>query len=63
MTMRLPRNEHTGQIIKIRPPGVCGKKNYIAPEVLNNNMPFNPQLSDIWSVGIMLFIMLTGSYK
>ena len=32
--------------------GVCGKKNYIAPEVLANSMPFNPQFSDLWSIGM-----------
>jgi serine/threonine protein kinase len=60
MSLRLPRSDQTGLIIKIRPLGVCGKKNYIAPEVLANNMNFNPIYSDIWSVGVMLFIMLTG---
>lgn len=42
------------------PQGVCGKKNYIAPEVLVNSDPFNPMLADMWAAGCILFILLTG---
>ena len=61
MSIRMPRSELTGQIMKIRPQASCGKKPYMAPEVIANNVPFNPQLSDVWSCGIMLFMMLTGN--
>jgi serine/threonine protein kinase len=38
--------------------GACGKKNYIAPEVLNPPEPhFSPKRADIWATGIMLFIL------
>lgn len=40
--------------------GVCGKRNYIAPEVLDHSPNFEPLLVDIWALGIILFIMLTG---
>lgn len=60
MGIRVPQNPATGEFMKISPQGVCGKKNYVSPEVLENNRPHNPLLGDIWAVGVMLFIMLTG---
>lgn len=76
MSLRLPRipnhqnqngnNENNGNddrtrpVLNIPPQGTCGKPNYIAPEVLENTRDFNPQVSDVWSLGVMLFIMLTG---
>lgn len=48
------------QYCNIPPQGVCGKKNYIAPEVLCNEQPFSPIKVDVWALGIILFIMLTG---
>ena len=46
--------------IKIPCQGVCGKRNYIAPEVLDNSAYFEPFNVDIWALGVILFIMLTG---
>ena len=74
MSLRLPRvpnnqdptnesignDERTSPIMNIPPQGTCGKPNYIAPEVMENAKDFNPQVSDIWSLGVILFIMLTG---
>ena len=74
MSLRLPRvpdsqsisrenevqNDQSRPVMNIPPQGTCGKPNYIAPEVMKNTEDFNPQLSDIWSLGVMLFIMLTG---
>ena len=59
MTIRIPYNEETRTFMRI-PPKICGKKNYMAPEVVENARPYNPQLCDIWAIGVMLFIMITG---
>jgi len=40
----------------------CGSDGYIAPEVLSDSKePFDAKLSDVWSVGVILFTMLTKS--
>jgi serine/threonine-protein kinase Chk1 len=73
MSLRLPRvsnnenaddeganDDRSKPVLNIPPQGTCGKPNYIAPEVMENAQDFNPQTSDVWSLGIMLSIMLTG---
>ena len=39
----------------------CGSTAYTAPEILTANGGYNAFLSDTWSCGIILFILLTGS--
>uniref|UniRef100_A0A3Q3AWT0 non-specific serine/threonine protein kinase n=1 Tax=Kryptolebias marmoratus TaxID=37003 RepID=A0A3Q3AWT0_KRYMA len=38
----------------------CGTSHYAAPEILKNQ-PYNPKVSDVWSMGIVLYMMLYGS--
>lgn len=59
MCMRVPQDE-AGRYLRVRPQGIVGKKNYTAPEVIQNMLPFNPMHADIWSLGVILFILLTS---
>jgi len=37
-----------------------GKMFYMAPEIYASQAPYRPFCADIWSCGVMLFIMVTG---
>mmetsp|Transcript_6899 Transcript_6899/g.7144 ORF Transcript_6899/g.7144 Transcript_6899/m.7144 type:complete len:351 (+) Transcript_6899:264-1316(+) len=60
MCLRVPVHPDTGAVYPMPPQGRCGKINYMSPEVFENNAPFNGLQSDMWSVGVILFIMLVG---
>jgi serine/threonine protein kinase len=49
-----------GSFLPISPQGACGKRNYISPESLANVAPFIGPFVDIWALGVILFILLTG---
>lgn len=38
----------------------CSRSRYVAPEIMLGDRIFNPMLTDIWAVGVILFIALTG---
>lgn len=44
----------------IKPMGTCGKHNYMSPEIYRNTDNFDGFAVDLWSAGVILYIMLTG---
>lgn len=72
MCLRVPYNSQDGnpRVITdvtagthrrlMKPQGVCGKHNYMSPEVAANSEPFDGFSIDLWAAGVILYIMLTG---
>lgn len=42
---------------------LCGTPNYIAPEVLAKNVGGHDNRVDIWSLGIIMFVLASQSYS
>jgi serine/threonine protein kinase len=61
MCLRVPIVDPiTKQRFLITPQGTCGKWHYMSPEICNNTEPFDGHAVDLWAVGVILFLMLTG---
>lgn len=71
MCLRVPYNDpkSPGRVTDVtrgstrrlmKPQGVCGKHNYMSPEVMSNIEPFDGFAIDLWAAGVILYIMLTG---
>lgn len=60
MCLRMKKDPVSGQFCHLFRQTICGKRNYIAPEVMREDPTFNPMLCDIWAAGVILFIALTG---
>ena len=52
--------EHGTMRRLMTPQGVCGKHNYMSPEVFQNTDNFDGFAIDLWAAGVILYIMLTG---
>jgi len=59
MCLRTPSSDKGRTLIY--PQGMCGKVFYIPPEILENSEAFDPFAVDVWSMGVILFMMLVGS--
>ena len=69
MCLRVPYAAASGGITDVsagtlrllmKPLTPCGKRYYISPEILRSEEPFDGFGIDLWSAGVILFIMLTG---
>ncbi|KAL0583849.1 hypothetical protein ABG067_006293 [Albugo candida] len=59
LAIGIPVDAH-GMTYSLPPAGAVGKIFYMPPEIYRNQVPFNGFSADIWSTGVMLFIMVTG---
>lgn len=61
-TVALPINGSNRQTPRalISPQGTCGKWIYMSPEIYRNKDAFDGFTVDMWAVGVILFLMLTG---
>jgi len=60
-SLRVPTSEDGSVVHLLEPQSACGKKpEYIAPEVFRNET-FDGYAVDLWSAGIILYLMLFGS--
>lgn len=49
------KEDHTRSLSKT----YCGSKSYAAPEILKGE-PYDPRKADIWAIGVILYIFVTG---
>jgi serine/threonine protein kinase len=60
MSQRFARDEN-GNVMLFPPLGVRSKPYYRAPETHANQNPFLGPAADVWSLGVMLFMMIVGA--
>lgn len=60
MCLRQPHSQ-TGKVAYLPPMQAKGKKSYMAPEIVSES-PINGYAADIWSLGIVLFTLLSGKF-
>ncbi|KAG7361287.1 protein kinase domain containing protein [Nitzschia inconspicua] len=69
MCLRVPFDSGDGEVRDVTGGGLrrlikplipCGKPNYISPEILASDVPFDGFAVDLWASGVILFIMLVG---
>jgi serine/threonine protein kinase len=60
MCIKVPVISNTNCNMLIKPQGVCGKNNYIPPEIVANTVSFETNAVDSWQLGIILFSLVTG---
>ena len=62
MCLKIPKHsDHPNQVCLLSSLPAKGKKSYMAPEIVSE-VSFNGFQADIWSLGIVLFTMLTGKF-
>lgn len=61
MAIRVPRDPVTGAYLPLSQAPACGKEGYIAPELWRREPMVDVFACDVWSMGVILFMALTGS--
>lgn len=55
LALRVPQGAD-GEALPLSPQEVCGKRFYMAPEVMSRSGTFDGFAVDVWACGVMLFV-------